>query len=272
MSIVLFILKLLGILLLSIVGIVLIVLCYILFAPVRYRFWGQWMEEKNFYLKIHSFFHILSFSLSYEKEHMNYDLKCFGKKLGQPKVKIKKTPEKTAKKDDTIPREEDSNQQETKMTSQDVSEYYTEEKAVHKKEQKTKKTAKKKKVKRKSEFLDKLKDIKSFLNQEEYKLAIGHILKEIIVFFKYLWPKKVHCNLDFYTGEPDSTGYVTGFLALFPVIYQKNWKIYPDFNAQEAYVKAEFDCKGVTNVFCLLLPCIRIVLDKNCRKLYNDFM
>ena len=83
-------------------------------------------------------------------------------------------------------------------------------------------------------------------------------------------PYKLYLRAEFSAGSPDKTGMVLGILAMFPIGYKNKWKIRPDFEREEIYIDSEFDIKGHIFLYKILVIAIRVLVDKNCRKLYNE--
>ena len=83
-------------------------------------------------------------------------------------------------------------------------------------------------------------------------------------------PYKLYLKAEFSAGSPDKTGMVLGILAMFPIGYRNKWKIRPDFEREEIYIDSEFDIKGHIFLYKILVIAIRVFVDKNCRKLYNE--
>ena len=111
--------------------------------------------------------------------------------------------------------------------------------------------------------------IKKILKDEKNKEAMAHIKSEFIILLKVLLPKKSKIDAAFSTGSPDTTGQAFGILACFPAMYQKNWKILPDFEADVPYVKGTFWAKGRLAAYQFASIVLRILFDKNCRRLYT---
>ena len=78
MTILLFILKIIGILLLSILGILLLLVALVLCVPIRYHVEGNEEEERQIAGKVHWLLHVVSFSFSYEEKQFGYRLRIFG--------------------------------------------------------------------------------------------------------------------------------------------------------------------------------------------------
>ena len=92
----------------------------------------------------------------------------------------------------------------------------------------------------------------------------------IIYFIKIFLPIKANCDITFSLGSPDKTGQVLGIIACFPFIYQKEWSINPDFETEKLYVKGTFFAKGRIYVYKMVGMVLRILLDKNCIRLYKN--
>ena len=101
------------------------------------------------------------------------------------------------------------------------------------------------------------------------KLAFTKLKQSVAKFFRVLHPKKFQLKLKFSTGSPDTTGQLLGVIAMFPIGYRNGWNIVPDFTASAFYADAEFDVRGrVLGISLIKLAC-SIILDKNCKRLYN---
>lgn len=118
-------------------------------------------------------------------------------------------------------------------------------------------------------FIHQWKKWMAFVQNEQNKMAFAHIWKECRHLIKLVLPGTCKLNLSYSTGSPDTTGQLLGILAMFPVGYRNNWKIMPDFTAEEFYIDATFDVRGHLFGIQILAVALRILLDKNCKKLYN---
>lgn len=111
--------------------------------------------------------------------------------------------------------------------------------------------------------------IKPMLEDKQNKDAVRHLKNEVIYLLKIFIPKKSKIDAVFSTGSPDKTGQVFGVLACVPAMYRNEWKLVPDFQAEEAYLKGGFWCKGWIAVYQFVGIVLRILFDKNCRRLYT---
>lgn len=112
--------------------------------------------------------------------------------------------------------------------------------------------------------------IKKILKDDSCKEALNKIKTELINLLKAIMPYKLYLKAEFSAGSPDKTGMVLGILAMFPIGYRNKWKIRPDFEREEIYIDSEFDIKGHIFLYEILVIAIRVLVDKNCRKLYNE--
>ena len=140
-----------------------------------------------------------------------------------------------------------------------------------------KKTYKKRSKKtHKKQFKDKSDRIKNCIyklkreySDERNKAAFSHLKKELFIILKRICPRRLKLTMVYSTGSPDTTGISLGILACFPVGYTNRWRITPDFESEKPYAKGSFDIKGHVIVISILAATLRILFDKNCRRLYN---
>lgn len=166
--------------------------------------------------------------------------------------------------------------------SADESEYVadeqTEDESTAQTHQKTYKKRNKKlhKKSHKKQFKDKSDKIKTGIDKlkkeysdERNKAAFSHLKKELFIILKRICPRRLRLTMVYSTGSPDTTGISLGILACFPVGYTNRWRITPDFESEKPYAKGSFDIKGHVIVISILAVTLRILFDKNCRRLYN---
>lgn len=241
MQIVLSILQVLGWTLLAIVFILVLAIVILLFHPVRYLVNIHWLEEQWAKFQAHWFFHLIRVKISYKDDLVYGEVHLFWKKI---------------------------------TFSFDVTEKKADEEKVDEKpEKKPKQTAEEGIISKIKGMIERIKEVypklKKILTDEKNKDAVVHIKNEIIYFIKVLLPKKSKIDAAFSTGSPDTTGQAFGILACFPSMYQKNWKILPDFESDELYLKGTIWGKGRIYGFEIIGIILRIVFDKNCRRLYT---
>lgn len=284
MSIVLSILQAVGWSLLLILLLLIVGLLIFLFSPAVYMLEGEWKEEKWIRLKLHWLFHLFRLRISYEGNVVYGEVHFFWKKKRFSQDFIEQEAEET----------EDDAADEIKSAAEDIIEaaeneaYTTEERSADTKEKGYSADTKEKEnnaesgeksAESKKRIVSKIKGIikeikkiytrmKKVLTDKQNQDAVKHLKKELSYLIRILLPKKSKADLVFSTGSPDTTGQLFGILACFPAIYQKDWNLMPDFQAEELYFKGTFWGKGRAAMYQLVGIVIRILLDKNCRKLY----
>lgn len=162
--------------------------------------------------------------------------------------------------------------------SEHITDGQTENESVAQTHQKTYKKRNKKlhKKSHKKQFKDKSDKIKNGIEKlkrecsdERNKAAFSHLKKELFIILKRICPRRLRLTMVYSTGSPDTTGISLGILACFPVGYTNRWRITPDFESEKPYAKGSFDIKGHVIVISILAATLRILFDKNCRRLYN---
>ena len=290
--IILNILKIIGIILASILSILLLIILVVLFCPIRYHVFGTECynnegNHSNIIVKVSWLLHLIGLDVSINSNISVYlRVLFFKKKLdGKKNADI----EKSATNDSGT---------DASKNSEIVNNEYTDEENVYSKninninntdnsddsddsndsdntecidnnEDVSKKQTKspKEKLLKLEEIIQKVKDI---INNPIYKEAITKIKNELIYLLKTIIPYKLFLKARFSTGSPDTTGIALGILAMFPIGYQNRWKIEPDFESDNAFIDSSFDIKGKIYFYKVLAIAIRLLIDKNCRKLYND--
>ena len=242
MQIVLSILQILGWILLTLVVFLLITIFIVLFHPVRYLVDIHWLEEQWVKFQAHWFFRLIRAKVSYRDNLIYVEIHLFWKKI---------------------------------TFSYDLTED-KENKPSEKKEKKVKEP----KVSSNESIISKIKGmierikevypkVKKILTDEKNKEAVVHLKNEIIYLLKVFVPKKSKIDGVFSTGSPDTTGQAFGILACFPAMYQENWKIIPDFTSDDLYFKGTIWGKGRIFGYEIVGILLRILFDKNCRRLYT---
>lgn len=248
MSIVLSILQVIGIILLIILVVLLMAVLFVLFCPVCYLMEGEWLEEKWAKAKLHWLFHLLRLKVSYGDDLIYGEAGILWKRFTFSFD--------LSKKEDDAENDNDDVNHDTEGDEKNISEEKKESIIL--------------KIKG---IIERIKEIypkiKRIITDEKNQDAVIHIKKEIVYLIKILLPKKSKIDAVFSTGSPDTTGQLFGVLACFPAMYHKDWKLMPDFEADEAYFKGTFWGKGRVYGYQIVGIILRILFDKNCRRLYT---
>lgn len=298
------ILKVIGIILLVVLALILTALLCILFVPVKYRAVGSF-DNTDIIAKAHVswLLHLFALHIEYAQETDGYIRLAFvKKKLFDNYEALDDDDMDEAAKTETEDKVSENTADESKIPA-DESEHITDEQAedectaqTHNEQrtvndenqqikQQTKLTHQKTYNKRnkkppkkshKKQFKDKSDKIKNCIyklkreySDERNKAAFSHLKKELFIILKRICPRRLKLTMVYSTGSPDTTGISLGILACFPVGYTNRWRITSDFESEKPYAKGSFDIKGHVIVISILAATLRILFDKNCRRLYN---
>lgn len=298
------ILKVIGIILLVVLALILTALLCVLFVPVKYRAVGSF-DNTDIRAKAHVswLFHLFALHIEYAQETDGYIRLAFVKKKlfdnyealddddmdEAAKTETEdKVSENTAD-ESKIPADESAHVADEQTENESTAQTHNEQRTVNDENQQIKqqtklthqKTYKKrnKKLPKKShkkQFKDKSEKIKTSIDKlkreysdERNKAAFSHLKKELFIILKRICPRRLKLTMVYSTGSPDTTGISLGILACFPVGYTNRWRITPDFESEKPYAKGSFDIKGHVIVISILAATLRILFDKNCRRLYN---
>ena len=247
MQIVLSILQFLGWTLFVVILIAILAVLIILFHPVRYLVNIHWLEEQWAKFQMHWFFRCIRVKISYSDDLVYGEIHLFWKKTT---FSFDLTEKKEKSSDENVKKEKKQNDSSGEGIISKI----------------------KGMIERIKEVWPKVKKI---LMDDKNKEAVTHLKKEVVYLIKVLLPKKSKIDAAFSTGSPDTTGQLFGILACFPAMYQKNWRLLPDFESDELYLKGTIWGKGRIYGYEIVGIILRIVFDKNCRRLYtiiNRFM
>lgn len=259
MNVVLSILNVLGWTLLVLFLLILVILLIVLFNPVRYELEGSFDEKQWVKAKVIWLLRLLRVRLVYEDDLIFIEIKVgfFSKnltfELGEAKEEI----------------EEDAEDEVKEAAEESAKEALGEETLEEEKEAKSIISKIKGIINRIKKLYPKIKRI---ITDKQNHAAVLHIKKELIYLVKMFLPKASKVDAVFSTGSPDTTGQAYGVLACLPVVYRDNWKLLPDFEAEEAYFHGYFRLRGRIYVAQIVGALLRIVFDKNCRRMFTMIM
>ena len=114
-------------------------------------------------------------------------------------------------------------------------------------------------------------NIKKEVSDETNKNAVSHIFKELKTLLHHIGPRRGKAQLSYSTGDPATTGELTGVLSIMPLFYKKGIHVVPDFTSDRFYIQGNFRVNGHFQVFHLLGIFIRVYRDKDLRKLMQKF-
>ena len=274
MELILFILKIILIAFLVVLGLVVLALATILFVPIRYEVSGSIGDSWEIQVKgkVSYLLSIIKLLFSYKKEQFDVKFFLFGfeKKLQQEDTD--KNVDETGDEDlETFSEAEDleitlhekesgSVSEQQSVNSVEPSEEYVEKVAL---EAPSQRKSQKKKEKKKSN-LD-FAFIKQQLTDEHNKSVVRKIWSELCYLLKHFKFRKIVTDLVFSTGDPATTGQALGVLCMIPTLYRYEFKIVPDFEADDAYIKGTFLVAGKVRLIHFLITILRLIFDKEVR-------
>lgn len=249
--IVLVILKWIGIVLLSIVGLLLFLLCLVLFAPVRYT--AALEKEEDFR---YGFLAGWLFPLFYIRKPIKKE-RIFFYILGIPVAPLSG--------------KEDTSSEDFLDAGEGKSEQEKEEKSAAKERKREKRESagrtEKEKGKKKSFSFESVSSIIEFIRDKETQSVYQKLKREVGMLLRYLLPTKVTGQLQIGTGDPASTGLMIGGISLIPLAYQKGIHIVPDF--EEKNVRGSCKIRGRIRVIYFVRLAIRLYRDREIRRVWD---
>ena len=286
------ILKIIGIVLVVLLCILLVLILLVLFYPVKYRIFGTEVYDKenksDIHIRLSWIFHLIGVNVDIDPE-LTAGLRILFVKKNLMKGSDTSNDDENGRNDnaddgssyDSGANDNESAQKvvkkdviETENNSSDNKDIYDnnisdnedsyDSDDTSEEDTDTERDIKKEKIKRLTA------KIKKILKDDSCKEALNKIKTELINLLKAIMPYKLYLKAEFSAGSPDKTGMVLGILAMFPIGYKNKWKIRPDFEREEIYIDSEFDIKGHIFLYKILVIAIRVLVDKNCRKLYNE--
>lgn len=271
MEFILLILKIILIAFLLVLGLILVAVGLILFVPIRYELSGSigdsWEVRVNGRLTY--LLSIIKVLFSYAEEQFNVKLFLFGfeKKMQKEDTNISAEAVEEGevsfheKAYSQVAEHEDNSDQGTvelheEQTSSDSA--ASEDKSSHER-----KSLDRKKAKNKNNI-----DFgfwKQQLTDEHNKSVVRKIWSELCYLLKHFKFRKIVTDLVFATGDPATTGQALGILCMIPSLYRYNFKIVPDFETDEAYIKGTFLVAGKVRLIHILITLLRLIFDKEVR-------
>lgn len=259
LGIVLWILKIIGLALLVILGVFLAIVLLVLLVPVPYRLW-----------------------VSGEKDALAWKVKIFGIQVFPKRERKKKKRNKNKKKTESggenhfetqEPLKEPSAESvQPQTTSSDVTARTqgTRQEPAGAQPQLTKRQGRTKRKKEKEKHggrgLGTLRLVWQELCDAGNHRALRHVFAEIKYLLKHLGPRRVHADVNFSLGDPANTGYATAALSICPFSYGKDCHIFPDFEAEQIYLRGWLDLRGHARALHVLIAGLRLLCDKDIRK------
>lgn len=273
------ILKIIGIILLTIFGILIVSFSLVFFAPayyqVRAKTDGGW-NQLDVSIRAHWFFHLASAIVRYSEGKFHWQFRVAWKKLhDSPENNVHEKSDKPNTEDSESLTDKEKKQDNPSNTVEHADSTQTtgkkKEGRTHQKQnifEKIKCTIRK--------ICDKIKElwkskekITDFLTDETHKSAFQRIKKDILTLAKRLSPRTLRGYVRFGFDDPYNTGRVLAGLSVLYPLYGDKVDIYPEF--EEKVLEGDIYMKGHIRGIHLLIIVLKLILDKDIRKTYQDF-
>ena len=114
---------------------------------------------------------------------------------------------------------------------------------------------------------DKAVAVKELIDDETNRRVVGMVWAELKYLLRHFKFRKIDTDLRFSLGDPAGTGQALGVLAMLPFLYQYNFKIYPDFESEDTYVKGTFCIQGRVRIVHVLVSAVRLIKQREFRTL-----
>lgn len=293
LHILLTILKIIGILILAILGLGILLVLLTIFTSLRYELNGDCqnnLDSLNIDAKLSFFFHLIVFRILYHDKELKWQAKLAWKHFSSDKSDVKKNSNNSVVVSETL-----KNKNEPKSKAVEIKRN-TENKSSTKSSTKSKEPTNKgtssqseEPKQKKSTLTDKLDlviekikctstkirdminfvDDKSeliinFTRNDQHKAALGKLLKEIKKLFKKLQPTKLQGVITFGFEDPGITGKVLAGISLVYPYIEDNLAIYPDFEEKKICLEDVY-LKGRIRISMFLGFLLNLVLNKNVR-------
>lgn len=294
LTILLTVLKIIGLILAGLVGLVLILILWILFSPVRYKGRIKYSGKPDIKIKASYLCHIFSAYFIMDGDGRKADFKIFWKSMlnrktvASGKKKSKKHSDETVKPDVTRPEATRTEAEQIKPEPLRITESAAKAQADIKAPEKTvtpeSKVSEKKPEQKKSIF-KKLKDvynkIKDFfkgisdrvhsmaalrdkifaeIDNADNREAVNYGLVLLKKVLKHILPRRHRIYIRFGTGDPASTGQYLGLMYAFAAWLGLNLVVTPDF--EEKVFECDVPFKGHISIAVLLVWIIQAYRNK----------
>ena len=284
-------LKIIGIIILVILGLLVLTFGVVFLVPLKYSGSGELqkkIEKSTVNIKFSWLLHLVSGNVEFVDKKLTYEIRIFGKKLGLDKTdETNKENIGENKKEETYDEKSEESQEKVQSDSakkitedviDDMTEIESKEQTKTEKRTKTKKEGIFKKIKYTfKNICDKIKvlkqkkqDVEEFLKNESHKAAFKKLWKEIGKFLRSLRPKQLVINAHFGFEDPSLTGKILAALSMLYPFYGDNIRIQPDF--EQVIVEGDLHLKGKIRLIHALKMAWNLVWSRDVRKTLKDIL
>ena len=297
------ILRILGICLLGIIGFLLLLLCILLFVPVRYELRAEFPGEirgSKVNFRLTWLLHLLSAKARYEEQELTWRVRVAWKKFAKVEMPVGETEEEPdIEKAADAKQAPDAKQALDEKEKSDIKEMsdikgISEDSSKKRTERENQENGKKEKkpsvyerlnqkiitiwrkikytfvkicgkIKGIAKNISDTKDaIQIFLNDEVHRSAFRKVKKELIWMKRLLKPKIFRVRLNYGFEDPCLTGQVLGLLGMVYPFVGDNMEIEPDF--EQKVLQGDIHIKGRIRMIHLAVFGVKLFIHKETRK------
>ncbi len=274
LHILLTILRILGIILASIIGLLLFIIIVVVFVPVRYRVKASYKDKANVNAHVSWLLGIVRVIYTLD-DSSEMRIRIFGISLSGNKSK-KERPQKRKKQNkdlsDTIPKEttskettsKDTTSKDTSSTSQDIIELVEDDVPEEPVKVEDVTTKSSKFSGRMSGIKGRFSSLKEMLTDEDNKAFVIFALAELKELLMHIKPRVLRLYVRFGTDDPGLTGMLTGYVAIAKAMFNLDATYIPVFD--EKVLELDMYAKGRIRAFNLLRIALKVYTNKTFKK------
>lgn len=275
--------------LLAILGILVLLVCVVLFVPVRYELDGKCngtIETLDVKFRFSFLLHFLAGTVCYSEGKSTWNLRIAWKHFGNADTELRETPikrsvesessvnetknkeinipEKTIKNEGTVSKDV-SNKGTRKVTDKAPDQTGEVKKTVPKKESILDKIEYKyKKIRDKlREIIRKKEKVLGFLTNEIHQAAFLKVVSELKRLLLRLRPQKIVGEIEFGFDDPAWTGQALAGISILYPYFADCFQVIPDF--EEKKLRGQIEIKGKITAKNFVALGLHVILDKNVR-------
>lgn len=290
LNILLLILKIAGILILSVIGLILLLLFFIMFVPVRYSVSAKYYQKVPYArLKISWLLNLLKVQAVYNKE-FKADVRLLGFRLYPKKggSDTKSVDDRAYKAENKKSELNNTKSIEAQSNKIEADKFKPNEASSHDEAQKEHKEHKKSFIRRaadairsfinrvihffrnlkekKDDLKEKVNNILKIVNDPENRKMAEQFLNILKNLLKHIKPRKFDAYVHYGFEDIETTGKVSMYAAVLYGLIGADIKIYPDFEQQ--IFEGEVFLKGHVRLFWLVIAAMKVYTNKQFKKLF----
>lgn len=280
-SVLVTILKIIGIILLAVLGIFVFLVCLVLFVPIRYQIAGRVGADMSVTGKIGWFLSAFCCRFSFAEQEFDGQVEVFGIRLQKKQAVFKEEPEE----DMSVPNDVFSDRETT--VSAETAQTDTEKTVRPGTGENVKNDMPQNPLKKLSgrikQLYVRLKDslyhgrqffakIKDMLTNAENRYAVKKLWAELCYLLKHFGFRSIYTDLTFSLADPALTGQALGLLCMIPFLYQYDFHIYPDFESEQYLIEGTYEVKGSIRLIYLCIAAVRLLKDAAIRNFIKKLL